>query len=158
MEIQEFSRQLSELMPSFLRHVVKVERNALSRGDVTLPQYWALEFMNRQQGCSMSQLAAELGMSSSAVTSVVDRLVQLELVERHPGDEDRRRVEAQVTGAGRALLQRLYAEKQQTLTNLFARVSRKDRNDYLRVIRLLVATLEAEENGDNSNHEHIQDE
>ncbi|WP_217991194.1 MarR family winged helix-turn-helix transcriptional regulator [Mobilicoccus massiliensis] len=48
-----------------------------------------------------AQLAQQLGLTTAAVTSVVDRLERLGLVRRQPSATDRRRVEVRLTDEAR---------------------------------------------------------
>lgn len=54
-------------------------------------EYVALSLLDDAGPLVMSQIAAALGLSRAAVTSLVDRLAQLGLVTRQPHSRDRRR-------------------------------------------------------------------
>ncbi|TAJ48361.1 MAG: MarR family transcriptional regulator [Herbiconiux sp.] len=52
----------------------------------------AMEFLIQEGSLTPSELAVRLGVSTAASTLVVDRLVALGHVERHPHDRDRRKI------------------------------------------------------------------
>ena len=53
-------------------------------------------------------LAAELGLTSGSVTTMLDRLAKLDYVVRHPEPGDRRKVVIRITDAAMAKVMRIY--------------------------------------------------
>lgn len=53
-------------------------------------------------------LAAELGLTSGSVTTMLDRLAKLDYVTRHPAPDDRRKVVVRITDAARDKALRVY--------------------------------------------------
>jgi DNA-binding MarR family transcriptional regulator len=102
-------------------HVILLERLLLratllelgridqANGPLTLSQFFALLAAQRHDaGCTMGDLAAETLLPPSTATSVVNRLVELGLVERlRDEDGDRRQVLVRPTPEGEALLRRV---------------------------------------------------
>jgi DNA-binding MarR family transcriptional regulator len=80
-----------------------------ANGPLTLSQFFALLAAQRHEGgCTMGDLAAETLLPPSTATSVVDRLVELGLVERlRDEDGDRRQVLVRPTSAGEGLLRQV---------------------------------------------------
>jgi long-chain acyl-CoA synthetase len=76
---------------------------ALADVDLSLPQFRILGMLG--EGASMpSALAERLAVRRPTVTAVVDGLVARGLVERTPGDDDRRSVTHTLTAKGKRLL------------------------------------------------------
>jgi DNA-binding MarR family transcriptional regulator len=72
---------------------------------LTLPQLRALSLIvNADHGRSSRELAEHLGVGASAVTPLVDRLVERGYVERHEDPRDRRVTRLQATDRGVAML------------------------------------------------------
>lgn len=71
---------------------------------VTLPQYRALHALDRWGPFSAGGLAQRLGVHTSSVTRVCDRLVRTGLVSRRVNPQSRREVVLEVTPAGRAVV------------------------------------------------------
>lgn len=102
-------------------HVILLERLLLratllelgridqANGPLTLSQFFALLAAQRHDdGCTMSDLAAETLLPPSTATSVVDRLVELGLAKRLRDEAgDRRQVLVRPTPEGEALLRRV---------------------------------------------------
>ncbi len=76
---------------------------AVASVDLTLSQYRVLGTLGDGREAA-SGLAQKLAVSRPSVTGVVDGLVARGLVRRDPGDGDRRRVDVDLTDAGRELL------------------------------------------------------
>jgi long-chain acyl-CoA synthetase len=76
---------------------------AMAEVELTLSQYRVLAVLD--QGCeASSKLAEKLAVSRPSVTGVVDGLVVKGLVRRNHGDQDRRRIDLDLTDAGRLTL------------------------------------------------------
>lgn len=67
-----------------------------------------LDILDRRGLVSAGQLAAEAGLTTGAVTAVLDRLEAKELVRRVPDPDDRRRILVEVTDKHRQEAGRLY--------------------------------------------------
>jgi len=76
---------------------------AVATVDITLSQYRVLGILGDGHEAA-SALAEKLAVSRPSLTGVVDGLVARGLVLRNPNGSDRRRVEVDLTEAGRAVL------------------------------------------------------
>jgi DNA-binding MarR family transcriptional regulator len=71
----------------------------------TRAQFMLMGVLGRDGGQSVKELAEHFKMSSSAVTQLVDQLVDERLVTRKEGNEDRRKTTVSLTQKGRKLLE-----------------------------------------------------
>jgi long-chain acyl-CoA synthetase len=92
---------------------------ALTAVDLSLPQYRVLILLAEGNEAA-SALAEKLAVSRPSVTGVVDGLVARGLVGRITVPDDRRRVDHDLTDAGRRLLERAESEVQQRLAEIVA--------------------------------------
>ncbi|CAM4347412.1 MAG: MarR family transcriptional regulator [Paenibacillus macerans] len=67
---------------------------------LTGPQFHMLALIDRQKTCNVSYLADKLEVKPSAITVMIDRLVQNGYVERRHDEKDRRSVLLSVTTRG----------------------------------------------------------
>jgi DNA-binding MarR family transcriptional regulator len=72
--------------------------------DITMPQYRTLVVLASQGPQRPADLAGELGVQRSTVTRVCDRLAARGLIERRPGQADRRVIWVVLTDAGKELI------------------------------------------------------
>lgn len=91
-----------------------------------------LDIIDRRGLISAGQLATEAGLTTGAVTAVLDRLEDKELVRRVPDPNDRRRILVEVTDKQREAAIRLYFPLKEMADPWFERLSEEE-------IRLLIA-------------------
>src|SRR5690348_6302892 len=71
-------------------------------------EFGVLEVLRYCGPLSQSELAAKLIKSCGAVTAVVDKLEDRQLVERRRSEDDRRVITLHLTSKGKALIERLF--------------------------------------------------
>ncbi len=142
MDVERFGRHMIELLPQLVRGFARHEHNYLSRGKITLPQLWTLEYLARQNGCPMSQLARFLHISRPATTGLIDRLIAQGLVRRLDDVRDRRVIRVHITAKGRRILTSIWEQKRRMLVEVFGQISPADRTQYLTTLERVVEILE----------------
>jgi DNA-binding MarR family transcriptional regulator len=91
--------------------------------DLTVPQFRALAFVNRNEGSSLWEVAHHMGLTPPSTSRLVDGLITRGLMARNDHPTDRRRVRLTVTGPGLAVLE---ASTQGTLSYLADKLSGVD--------------------------------
>jgi len=81
----------------------RLAREAASRVGVTATQLNALKLLDEIGELSLSELSRRLAAQNSAVTGLVDRMVQAQLVRREQSSEDRRVWRIALTDKGAAI-------------------------------------------------------
>lgn len=145
MDVEVFGRRMVELLPQLVRGFARHEHNYLSRGEITLPQFWALEHLSRAQGCPMNDLARFLSTSRPACTGLIDRLISQGLVRRDHDRSDRRIVRVMITAKGKHILENIWEQKRRMLVEVFGQISPADRAQYLATLERVVAILSKEQ-------------
>ena len=103
--------------------------------DPLAPSQWmALFLISRQEGIGIKELAAQLGISSSAATQLVDSLVAKGMLLRQPSPDDRRALRLSLPEESR---QKIEAMKVQRLERFYAVFSPLDDNEFRTLIGLL---------------------
>ena len=138
MNIKEFASKVIELFPQIIRGFKQYENNYLTRGEITLPQFWALGYLDRNGKNKMNNLAKHLKISPSATTGLIDRLLAQGLVVRKNDFHDRRIVWIELTAKGRGIIKSINKQKTETLINVFGKISPKDREHYLSILEQVV--------------------
>ena len=146
MDIERFGKRMIELLPQLMRGVTRQEHNYLSRGQITLPQLWALESLVRERaGCQMHEIAASLGISRPAATGLMDRLIAQGLVRREGDQKDRRIVRVRITAKGQKIVDAIWDQKRRTIMKVFGRISPSDRSQYISILERVVTNLTQQE-------------
>lgn len=141
--LEQFAGRLCVLMHKMMGALLSLDRNYLSRGVITIPQVFVLRQIADATACPMRLLSRNLGLKSSTVTGIVDRLVALGLVKRCSSTSDRRQVLAEITPKGRRILEQIQAERRRALINMFKLVSAEERASYLAIIEKIAAQITA---------------
>jgi len=96
--ITELDRSLNLLIQKVTRDIL-----AIIKGKISPSQFAILRFIRECGRSSVSQVAEELQVTLSGVTSLADRMVEAGLIERLRDDADRRVVWIDLTEKGRQL-------------------------------------------------------
>jgi len=126
-ELRRFEVAMRRLRLGFVRIIGK----AISRFDLTVPQYTVLLVLFYRERCKMSELARELGITMGAATSIVDRLIKAGLVKRERSPEDRRVVFVSLSKKGRRMVEEGHEMSLGLMSRLLSRLSAKEREAFL---------------------------
>lgn len=99
---------------------------------LSAPQLSALLVVERAEGINLRRLAEELKMLLSSASRLTDRLVASGMVERVPGQVDRREIAIYLTPSSRALLDELRRTRRAMLTAVLERMSPAGRTALIR--------------------------
>jgi len=138
MDIEEFAGKVIELSPQIIKGFKQYENNYLTRGKITLPQFWALDYLERNGKSKMNNLAKRLKISPSGTTGLIDRLMAQGLVARKDDPSDRRIVWIELTAKGRGIIKNIKKQKTETLIKVFGKISPQDREHYLNILEQVV--------------------
>ncbi|MFH1504127.1 MAG: MarR family transcriptional regulator [Candidatus Omnitrophota bacterium] len=156
--IQAFSEEVLGLMPYIFKGVLR-QTDALAKGHITIPQFVTLNLITKKgsvhpvrnkssempaapaarisNGVKMKDIAKDFNISLPAATGIVQRLFNLELVKRVDDKADRRIVRIVVTPKGKKIVNQVSAKRKEFIGSIFSRLSEKERQDYLKILRKL---------------------
>ncbi|MCX5714812.1 MAG: MarR family transcriptional regulator [Candidatus Omnitrophica bacterium] len=141
MNIEEFSQKIIELLPQVSRGFAHYAHDYLTKGEITLPQFWVLNYLYCKKKAKMGELAQFLRTARPAITGLVDRLITQKLVIRKDDPLDRRIVWIELTPQGRNVIQGIRAQKIKALVKIFAKVSSDDRSRYIGMLENVVKII-----------------
>jgi DNA-binding MarR family transcriptional regulator len=107
--------RLADLVMTMQRCFMIRLSEELARGQVSFPQFFLLGHISTQDSLSMSEIAGKMNHSTAAATGLVDRLENLDYVQRAHAANDRRKVLVKITKKGTALVERI---RQDIVNNL----------------------------------------
>jgi DNA-binding MarR family transcriptional regulator len=131
----ECAREVLEVIPSVMRYI-RAEVRRHRTHDLSVPQFRALGFINRNPGTQLSALAEHLGLTPPSASKLVDGLVRRQLVERQPSSTDRRCITLHLTLAGKTLIQASYQASQAAFSRLFAGLAENERTNIIQSMYL----------------------
>jgi DNA-binding MarR family transcriptional regulator len=99
---QACAHAILEVVPPIVQ-ALRVEMRAQHSHDLSVPQFRTLAYIRHHPCCSLSAVAEFIGLTLPAMSTLVNGLVEKELVRRETDPQDRRRVLLTVTPAGVAI-------------------------------------------------------
>ena len=143
MNLNEFGRRLSDIMPRMMFQFWTYEQNYFTTGRISFPQLWALGYLTHAGAATMRTLARTMQAKESTTTGLVDRMDRMKLVRRTHSKEDRRVVFVEITAKGRRVLEEINRQREDTIKDLFRNLSSRDRATYLKILEKVMEELPA---------------
>ena len=142
MTAEQFGKKMVELLPRLVRGIASRESNYLSKGKITLPQLWALEYLSREGDRPVNELARFLRISRPAATGLTDRLISQGLIRRQGDSRDRRVVQIGATPKGKRIVAHIWTQKSRMFAEFFEPISEPERAQYLAILQKVVKNLD----------------
>ena len=143
MDIKEFSREVGSILPQIHVEMLKRQPPALVKSGITFSQMVILGILRGKRDSRMGDLSRTLGVTKSAATGLVDRLLKGGLIRRSRSKADRRVVRIALTSKGRSLSKKIENFKLNTICGVFSNISQNERIQYLRILRKLGKNIQS---------------
>ena len=147
-----FANRIQDLFPRIMRYLEAEAERELIGLDVTSSQMGALVALSRAQERTMGELAEDLGLTESATTRLVDRLVGMNLVRRRRDDQDRRVVRVRLSSYGRQLVELVLSRRQAQFLRTAAHMTDDERGRLLGGLEALLKAWATIEQAAHENH------
>ena len=105
-------------------------------------QLHVLGLLNEIGPTTVSHIATQLGVTPPSASSIVDRMCDGGLVERHRSEEDRRVVTVTLAAAGREALQASVGGRRGMLERVLSQLSDEELRDTVRLITRLEEAIQ----------------
>ncbi|HOT97935.1 MAG TPA: MarR family winged helix-turn-helix transcriptional regulator [bacterium] len=99
------ARRLAVLAPRIMGAFHSLNRQHPVGTPVTMRQYQTLILLSVHEPLTVTELCDKLMLAASTGTELVNRLLQLQLVEKHTAETDRRQVGIRLTETGREVME-----------------------------------------------------
>ena len=133
------------LLRKIVRAIELDSRKLSTQFNTTPAQVLALRGLLNSDSRTLAGLANEVGLSSSTMVGVVDRLEKKGLVVRHRATTDRRNVNIIITDAGKAYLENSPKLLQDRLMSRLSLIENDEKNLILESLEKISHTLDAED-------------
>jgi DNA-binding MarR family transcriptional regulator len=100
-------------------------------------QIQTLAYLKQQSNAQMSEIAEHFHIELPSATSLLNKLVALQLVKRQQDDKDRRLVRVVLTEEGIAILKQAKKEKEIHVTQMLSFLSKDEQLELLRLMEKL---------------------
>jgi DNA-binding MarR family transcriptional regulator len=134
--IDELTREFLEVVPLLMRQL-RGEFRSHRTPDLSVPQFRALVFVNRNPGTALSPLAEHLGLTLPSTSKMVDQLVVRSYLDRQSSRNDRRKITLEITSLGNSVLDKSYQATQEQLQGLFEELNTQEQEEILSSLQIL---------------------
>ena len=110
---------------------------------LTPVQYAALQTVSNAPGIDQRTLASTIGLDTSTIAGVIDRLEARVLLQRSASPQDRRVRLLALTAQGRGLLSAVTPAMQRAQERMLQPLPKRERTEFLRMLRVLVTANNA---------------
>lgn len=100
---------------------------------LTPPQFYILKILDHYGASRATKLAKKMYVKPSAITVMIDRLIEQELVLRYHDKDDRRVVVIELTKKGKDVLEEAMIARNQHIAKYFSQLDLQEREDLLRL-------------------------
>ena len=132
---------IEEILASFhsFRHKMKTKApNSRKESRITHSQWFVLGIIEHCKDASIKDISETLGMSSSAITQLVDGLVKSGYVLRQDDPKDRRSVQLGVSPKGKKQIGVMREKRINQMSKLFDALSDSELETYLRLHKKII--------------------
>jgi DNA-binding MarR family transcriptional regulator len=144
--VQDTSQQIMDVVPLVMR-TIRAKLRERRAADISVPQFRTMTYINRNEGASLSDLSAHIGLTLPSMYKLIDGLVSRKLISRTGDSQDRRRVCLALTPQGRDELNAAYGHTQKYIAEKMSLLADEDIKAISRAMQVLreLFTLEREE-------------
>ncbi|WP_372846922.1 MarR family transcriptional regulator, partial [Pontiella sp.] len=135
---EQFIEFMSEALPELVSSVMCEDTGAVAKGDISMPQFWALHYIDQLGELTVNQLASELNRSKSSTSALLQRLEKSGMIKRERGTQDQRVVHISLTAKGKKLVDRLVANRKQGIRKTYSTLTPTERTQHMQMIQKIM--------------------
>jgi DNA-binding MarR family transcriptional regulator len=109
--------------------------------ELTNDQHYILRYVYRSGGCTSTELASAFEVNKSAITAIINRMVERELIKRTRDELDRRVVYLTLTDAGKKLFEKTEEKVLALVESIITRFDEKEIQNFLQTYEKLAEIL-----------------
>ena len=139
-----YIRRLEDVFQVFLRRLHHELGKQMVNG-ITGSQFFVMKKIYDRGRSTVSDVAEDLCVSLSAITSLVDKLNKVGLVARQRDEGDRRLVWLELTSEGNEILNRCLTSRRQVIGRYLEQLPDEDMEQLLSIYERLLGIIQAED-------------
>lgn len=134
---------LLDVVPQVMR-VVRAEMRSHRGGELSVPQFRALVYLDRHPGSPLLAVAAHVGLTPPSMSKLIDGLIARRLVSRQKSAADRRCITLSLTTQGRSTLERARRHTKVRLAEALETLAVAERATVMEALAVLRRTFSIE--------------
>ena len=138
----ETKEQLMNAMFNLVRAINKeADRCGKESGGFNEKEQIILHYLGKNEDVKMSDLAGVIDAPISTVTSIVNKLVENDLLNRTHSVEDRRIINVSLTSKGRSIFKKIHAQKDELSNIILSKLNEKEQAAMVKYVNVLASSL-----------------
>jgi len=134
--VDKVAQELLEVVPSMMR-TIRSKWKAGPICGVSHAQFRTLMFIQKHPGMALQDVARHLGLTSPTTSTLVDELVNRQLVLRELSTEDRRKITLTLTAQGQQTLEEVFEHSHRHLAGYLSPLSTEETKIVFQALKLL---------------------
>ena len=130
-----FIREMTRMVPAMLRAFSKRNESALTKTNLAVSNIVVLDVLREKGPSTMGEIAKSLGLTMSAATGIVDKMIKVNLVRRERSPEDRRVVKVALLKKGLETAERMQKLRKDMISDMYSVLTDDEREQYLKLLR-----------------------
>ena len=131
----DFGKEASRLLPVIQREGMRELMPFLSDNNLTIQHVVVLELLKESGTHKMGDIAKALNLTMSAVTVIIDKMIEMELVSRERSESDRRVVNVMLEKKGNKFIEEFSCLRRGIIKEMFSHLTGEEKEEYLRLLR-----------------------
>ncbi len=137
----QFAEFMADTLPLLINSIMREDTSAVSKGQLSVPQFWALHFINESGGLTVNELAQTLNRSKSTTSGLLQRLEKNGLVKRERSTTDQRVVHISLTKKGHKFIDEFNTNRLQGIRNTYAPLTAAERMQHKEIMEKIIAHI-----------------
>lgn len=138
----DFADFMSMALPLLMFSIMRKDKSAVSKGDISIPQYWALHYINEEKEISVNELAGKLNRCKSSTSGLLNRLSNSGLIDRNPCKQDGRKVLISLSTRGKKLIHDVEAYRKAGIRTTYATLSNSERASHKTMLEKVLSGIQ----------------
>jgi outer membrane protein TolC len=138
---KRFVEFMTDALPDLISSIMREDNSAVSQGQVSVPQFWALHYINEHGTLTVNELARVLNRSKSTTSALLQRLENNGLVKRERSTSDQRMVHSSLTPRGERIINQLVLNRREGIRNTYAPLTGPERMQYMALMKKILAGI-----------------
>ena len=131
----KLNNEIIEMLINVMRTMRHSLSGKLGASHITMLQFEALWHIKQNKNTQMSDISKHFATTMPTATSLVDKLILINLVKRIDDPEDRRIVNVKLTKKGEKILRDFLRQRESRMNLFLSFLSLSDKKDLLRIMK-----------------------
>jgi len=140
-----YEAEISKTAGAIHRELTNKLNKIFSKGKLAMSHIIILELLYEKKHSTMTELAKSLNLTMSAATAIIDKMVEMKLVNRNRSEKDRRVVEVSLTKKGTTTTAKVLNNRLEMVKEMFFVLTESEKQQYLLLLRKVYSGIRERE-------------